>query len=406
MGRKSRWAWSVACLLALWASSGCGDPEHNDPGTGGTSSSGGATTSSGAAAGKSSVAGVDDFERSLWQAFCAQLFHCPVANDDDIGSKASIGTEERCVELVAEIQNRSPYVLDRRAKLASGAIRFVSDKVMACLAEARSCDVANARLNLTRSGRACRAVFEGSVPLGGACQRQEECAGDARCAVDQACPGQCVARSAPGQACDQASDCDETEGYVECRFNAATGTSSCVQVTIATPANEGQACAPAVPPLTTIVPCAAGLWCSPNAGTSTGTCRAPIAAGAPCTNQDDLCVDGTTCFDETSCKPLAVGARAGDPCTDTGSNFCDPFARLICVSGKCQIVGDGTLGSACSSSDIHELLDCGPGLRCAGPSPGRCAPLLTTGEACQSGGECVSGTCTAGSCASAFCERY
>ncbi|HWA73552.1 MAG TPA: hypothetical protein VG937_14500 [Polyangiaceae bacterium] len=382
---------------------GCGDTTHDDVATGGASGTGG----SGGAGPTSGVPGVDEFHRSLWQAFCQQLFRCASANDDDIGSKASLGTEQRCADMVSEIEKRDPRFLDLNEKLASGVVRFVADKVPACLAEARSCSIAS-RANISFSGPACRAVFEGAVEPGGACQREEECAGDARCVVDQQCPGQCKARAAAGEACDQRQDCDDTKGHVECRFDSATGSSNCVPVAIAAAAEEGQPCTLILNDSTSFVPCADGLWCDGDTlnGASMGTCRARLADGAACDDDDDLCVDGDSCFDRTSCKPLQVGRQPGDTCDTATGSFCDPFARLSCVAGKCQVMGDGKSGSACVSIDINALLDCEPDLRCARSDTGAtCAPFLTAGATCEGDSECASGTCAGGTCAAAYCDN-
>jgi hypothetical protein len=405
MGSKSWWALAFA-LGFLPVASGCGETKHDDTGSGATGGTGGASTSSGGSAGKSSVTGADAVD-ALWQAFCSRLFRCPLANDDDIGIVLALGSELRCAEVITEIQNRDPRWIDLRAKVASGAIREQSDKIPACLAEAKSCDFANYRYNLTRSGPACRAVFEGSVPLGGACTRYEECAGDARCLFDQTCPGQCAARVAPGQPCEDISDCDASGGYVECRFEDASGTSKCMAVTIATPAREGEPCSAETFDVQTVVPCADGLWCDGDATSSAGagTCRTRIAAGAACESNDDLCVEGHACFGQT-CKPV-TSAREGDPCDIAAGIYCDPFARLSCVSGKCQTPGDGAIGSACSSADIHELLDCRPGLFCAvsDSNTGTCAPLLKADAPCQASSDCESATCANGVCAAAYCGR-
>lgn len=410
MGLKLRWVLIAGLAVAFGvATPGCSDPEH-DSGASGKGGAAGAGTGSGGngtgTGGNSNGTAVDDFRSALWQAFCARLFRCPLANDDDIGIVVTLGTEQRCAEMIEQIQDRSPRELALRADLASGAVGFVSDKVSACLAEARSCAFANHAYNLTRSGPACRAVFEGDVPVGGACERSQECAGDARCVVDVSCPGRCAPRAAPGEPCDGTPDCDESAGYVECRFADGAAQSTCALVSIAPPAAEGKPCRAPFADAQTVAVCAEGLWCDIPATDSTGmgTCRAPLAAGAACDDIDDLCVDGYTCFDRTSCKPSMIGSKAGDVCDAEAGPFCDPFARLSCVSGKCAVSGDGKVGSACSTSDIHELLDCDPGLRCAGNGAGTCAPLLKVDEACENNSDCASGSCASGKCAQEFCE--
>lgn len=421
MMREAWWAAAMGCALVM-AGTGCDDTEGDPPaerggmhGTGGAQSTGG-VSSAGGRAGSSGGGGsgattdareVDDFHRSFWQALCRKLFRCSSANDDDIGFKAALGTEARCVDMVAELERRRPRFIDLKQKLASGEVRFVPASAAACLEEASRCGYGN-RSDLESHGPACRAVFEGSVALGEPCQRGEECAGDARCAIDEVCPGKCRARAALGETCDTFRDCDDTAGVTECRYSAASQGSSCVRVTIAAAADMGQPCTAVLGEGISFVPCAAGLWCDGDASASpsTGTCRAPLLDGALCDNNDDLCVDGDSCFDLKTCKPLEFGTRAGDACDDAVGPYCDPFARLSCVSGKCQVLGDGSPGSACSTGDIHGELDCNGATRCDGGSAGTsptCQPLLATGAACRSRAQCTSGACANDVCAAAYC---
>jgi hypothetical protein len=417
VGLAGRWVVPVVASAVALTIGACADVEKNPAtdggrggagqGTGGSGASSGGKGSSGSGGGPGGASGLADFHRQFWAALCERQFRCTLPDDDEIAIKNLLGTERRCVSMVEQGELRSARFSDLVQKVSTGAIRFVPAAVASCLEEARSCSFAN-RNNLSRSGPACRDVFEGTVPLGGACHRAEECAGDAHCSIALACPGTCVARQPAGGSCDVADDCDDSRGYQACRSDPTLPNLVCVPIAVAAAAKVGAPCTAVLGDGTTFVPCETGSWCDGDDLTSpsTGICRLPLASGTPCDDADTLCVDGDSCFDRASCKPLRFGSNVGDDCNDDTGPWCDPFARLSCVSGKCQTLGDGKAGSACSTGDIHGQFDCEPGTLCITNDPNlgaTCRTLLGAGAPCQHGPECVSGTCASATCAAEYC---
>ena len=150
--------------------------------------------------------------------------------------------------------------------------------------------------------------------------------------------------------------------------------------------------------------CESGLWCKAPSGERQGTCVAPVAAGAACETEDDVCEDGSVCVEDTSgisCTAVTVRA-AGESCG--GLEVCNP-ATGYCSGGECAALGDGTEGSTCLT------FSCQPGLYCdipQGETTGLCAARLDNEEPCQTGRDCVSGKCEQSGavsiCIPAFCS--
>lgn len=399
-------------LLALALAAACGqasDPESTGQtgGSGGTDSGGSAGT---AGAGAPSVDPVVAFRSAEYAAICHALFSCTPRDDDDVADQAVFGSEQRCVEIIGQARSPRVDLPDLLASVAAGTVLFHPENAAACTAALAKCGTLRTLVDLDT--RECRAVFEGTTALGGACRRNEECAGDAVCRGESTCPGTCVARAKLGAACEDRQDCDDSSGPVVCDYGD-TGGGVCSAVTVRAAAAEGEACRRSVSDTLDFTPCKPGLWCESTGTTlGDGICRKPLAGGAACSDADTICEFGYFCFDEVSCKPWNLVQDEGGVCAEEVGPYCDPTRRLACVSGKCTTLGDGQLGSACSGGDYLEWLTCSAGLVCYPTRDGdgaivseRCDAPHAAGDPCSAGRHCASGSCqTDGTCAPLYCD--
>lgn len=342
------------------------------------------------------------FFDELWGAYCRQVFTCPIPKNDVIWERLALENEERCLAALRELLGEEPPIYDLIARIEAGTIRLVPENVAACLAEAESCS----KQGSARFGVACRAVFEGDVAEGGACDRWEECAGDAYCAHADGCPGECTPFAEPGAPCVDDEECDQGNGYAFCSYEGAEPV--CVRMPFGTPAAIQQPCSLRFTPATEFVRCDEGLWCDIGDGNAPmGTCRAPIPVNQACTSSDDVCAGNATCFDGATCLPYELRHEAGTSCDSEVGPGCDAFAGLRCVEGECRRYLDGAEGDDCFASDIFERLSCAHGLYCqrlTETSPeGKCAPFLEVGAPCTSVVQCASGFCD-GTCAKNYCD--
>jgi hypothetical protein len=392
-------------VAGVCAASGgtAGTPQAGSAGSsteGGTGGAGDGGASGDGSGGEGGDGGARSFFDDLWAAYCTYLFTCKIPNDDHIGQRLFMGTEARCVDILRELLGEGPPTQDLLVKIADGSVRFVPERVAECLVDTRDCGWPG-RIG---TGPACRSVFEGEVPVGGACERWEDCAGNAYCNHTDGCPGRCVTLGAPGATCEEDQECDSGSGFAFCDRSGTEPV--CKRLAFGTVALENEDCTVSLASATELVPCETGFWCDPGDGSlPTGTCRLPIPDGQPCDSGDDVCVDGDVCLDDTSCERPQIVRDAGSPCDEAASIYCDPFAGLDCTATGCQAPGDGTRGSACISSDILAQVNCDPGLYCASTNvpDGTCEPLIEANGDCMSDSQCASGTCT-GTCTARYCD--
>lgn len=305
---------------------------------------------------------------------------------------------------------------DLQRSIAAGAVRF---------------DPAGARRYLDRVASVCRANFGdvrqhgygeayvGAAPVGGACERVEECAGEAWCdhggaGAERRCPGVCRARIALGEACGESGQCSRAgaAGEVQCLYDGDGG-HRCVDV-VRTPAGgDGAPCGTIAtgPTRATFTECGDGLYCPRASGQQ--HCRRLNAVGESCTGSA-ACVAGAACVQEPGgldyvefCRPYDLVNRAGEACSEVGVGArCNPFARLACVEGTCRATGDGRAGAACARDD-YAFAYCDEGFVCDTPTR-TCQPARAGGAACTRDEQCALGVCladrgSAGVCAARIC---
>jgi hypothetical protein len=270
--------------------------------------------------------------------------------------------------------------------IEAGRIVYEASELEACAEDiaALGCDVRSQRWPAS-----CELTLLGTVEAGGDCAIDQECAGDAFCAQEDACPGACTALLAEGAACTNGDD-DQCEDGLVC----VAATDRCTALgALGSPCGGSRAaCAPGLvcfdggsgPECVTV----AALYfraedesCFPG----DATCD----AGVSVCGDVELCEPGLVCESAASggvCQP-ATTQRGGD-CKRAVPNQC-PLAQVCDAStpgetGTC--VDRPSEGEPC----IDRSPRCAPGHICVDDT---CLALLDNGESCGVHEECLSGTC-------------
>lgn len=408
--RGRRWfsASGVVVLAVGLLSSAChgsDDAAGSTPGAGGSATLGGAGAPGSSGATAASVTDLDSILAAEARGYCARLFRCAEGNDDFVVARLLLKTPAACEALLAELNAKAFSTRDLRRQLDEGALQIVPAQARACLDELASC---NGTDSFSRGS--CRDMVEGRVALGSACQRSEDCAGDAFCELTSSeCPGTCAARKGSGESCQSDNECSAGNGYTYCDRDASG--SVCRTLPVSSKATLGQPCTRRLTGAQTLSLCVDSLWCGPVEGqpamATLGTCQAPIPTGSPCSDTDDLC-DGSLCDTSAGvCRSVTLLEHAGDSCNEEQFRWCNPRLGLHCSEqGSCEAAGDGTAGSVCFNRDFQPA--CNSGLYCqpaaADGAQAICQPLLPIGASCQLASSCDSGAC-AGSCQARPCLR-
>jgi hypothetical protein len=399
MGQKDWgkcWAGGVVVFSLLLASA-CGNPSEPTPqAAAGADGAGGSPSSAGGAPGDS-----PSFLQAQRRGYCARLFRCVERDDDFMEARLVLKTPEGCEAELRKLEIQSPSRRDLQTQLAAGGLRYNAAAAEKCLAELSTCNGID-----SFAAGSCREVYEGSAQTGEACQRSEDCAGDAYCdTASFTCPGQCHPRKPSGEACDTDAECSYTSGSVYCDQDALPAV--CRTLQLGAKAGSGAPCT-RQPSTDELIFCADDSWCGedPQLGpdAAQGRCMAALKLGDPCRGGDDVCADGLCDTTAGMCKKPVLRSKVGEACNKAEMVVCDPILGLRCNDqGTCDGSGDGSLGSACFSGDFQR--GCGAGLRCAVGDPGpagTCTPLLATGAACQQNYECESGECSV-TCQPRYC---
>ncbi len=375
---------TIFCLGALgWLFTvyGCGG-DSTPSGSAGNGTGGGAGS---VQPGTGPVA-LDSLAREMTITMCNLMARC---------FSPALLTGYSAAECVADNENAAAdqTIAQLRAAITAGHAVYDPAAMRGCLDAyaGLSCDYVNESDVVS----ACANAMQGTVPVGGECVSQIECADNLAttyCASTGTCPGQCAARGGPGAtcsddvgclltlACDSDSStcktrlksgdaCSETGGtgvcggLTSCEPDPSTGAASCVTLGSGTAAlAEGQTCGGSGP-------CATDLICTMapgDGGASSYTCQKRAASGGPC-----HFALGNPCPDAEYCPvPLAEAS--------TGSGTCTPRLGL---NQPC----DDTI-----------LLQCQDGLVCG--SGGTCMAKQRIGGSCGENDECYSSHCTGGVC--------
>lgn len=334
----------------------------------------------------------DEYVRAFARATCEAIFECDP--HDDWTAPAYFGTVERCEASAPELLGTMSLNDHLEAAVQSGTLTFRPAEAARCLAAITGCAV----VGPTRSVAGCLEVLEGTIPDGGPCSVDEECAGDAYCGSPNGdCPGTCRVRAKENGQCLDARGCSPGDGsaIARCTLNVpqppmpATGV--CHVFEMRHGALLGEPCGDVG---SEDVDCARGLYCD-----RSGHCATPVPAGGSCAS-GERCGPGVEC-DGSTCVALVVQTSVGGTC-GTSTTSCNALDDLVCTSGSCKKVGTGAAGSACT--DIGTT--CQIGFFCDTSSgTARCAAQKGAGVACTRDKECQSGACSiAGSCTQSFCS--
>jgi hypothetical protein len=285
--------------------------------------------------------------------------------------------------------------------VAEGTAQFNATQAASCLATLSdlACDIDF--VNLPSVPTSCRAAFSGSVPSGGVCINDVQCAPGASCVGDSSlvCKGRCTPISAPS--CRTNDDCPAQQ-YCSGDFTSGSGLWSVgrCQDLISPGATAGDACGQPVL-------CAPGLSCQ-GGGPFTSACEPDAAegekcgpaamyaacpAGLACVTQDDSSILEATCM-----RPAGLG----DTCTSLfqcGGQYqvsdliCDRTGSHTCVhkpsTGPCVVI-DGY--NTCDPVTSY----------CDAPS-GTCQPWLLEGAHCDPHASGIDPCGPSGACEGTVC---
>ncbi len=355
----------------------------------------------------------DAYAQAIAEASCERIVRCLPRVPSLALERAMItqGGMAACVEV--ELGEGASDVAAHEASLAAGRVAYDAGAAKECVDTLGSfCG--------TGPIAACEQVWVGKVALGGSCLLDDDCAGDAYCAgarvgdpQSPAC-GVCTAKVAIGEPCngDDAMCAPSRSGdYARCAATTTDPSLHCIEVTHVRHVEAGGRCGLLKDGETwSEATCSAGLYCRGATANpdSSGVCARPIALASACDPKLDACVDGAICastagVSRSYCLSVSVQGQVGLPCQGgSGTQWCNWYERLDCVSGHCASLGTGLLGSSCRPSRGG---DCDAELYCAHPAPdpttglvlGQCTTKLPDGQACDP-------TELSSSCESGFCD--
>ncbi len=238
-----------------------------------------------------------------------------------------------------------------QASIAAGRLEYDAVKAYECRELGRAAD--GGIFPVSRENKpigACENVFVPKVELGGACQLNIECAGDAYCKASgpASCSGTCVARLGLNEGCHPDND--------QCANQATCGNDGGVTVCINAKKDVGEAC-------TTNTNCKSHLVCW---GDTDKTCQLRVPLDGTCemnitrlpdggiTGYPDNCMPSGLCVIPDggmledggffgSCMAPAVTGEPCDPLGFDGKSICNACTR--CEQGTCTEYG--RTGASC-----------------------------------------------------------
>lgn len=376
---------------------GCGESEKTDSsegngnsgtGAGGTTGTtggsagatqGGASSGAGSGGGSSDSVPLDMLGDAYARAECARLARCsnyPALIEAKVpGGCVAIQAPSAEDHLVAKISRA----------IDAGRAEYDPRAMAECLERLANLDCAEPLPD-------CEDAIQGTVPAGGDCLTDFECAGDADCArgdpIDEECSEWiCVPRVAPDScACEPGFSCVVDElGNATCEADIAEG----VTCTL-----DG-------------LPCRGSLRCAVSSPDLGRTCERfrDVALGEPCDQESRRCAPDARCmivggtseadFDYRCLAPAPSGGTCHigllDDCPM--GEYC-PLAYADLQAGRhtATCLPSVADGEACSR-DFSTM--------CTLPSTcsaGVCEPPPRLGEACSSTSSCVSERCAGGLC--------
>jgi hypothetical protein len=272
-----------------------------------------------------------------------------------------------------------------QGSIDSGAIQFDAAKAAACVAQIGSTPCSGLlSMGDMNPVADCEGAFVGTIAEGSACGTSDECAGEAVCVTEEACPGTCVAQV------DEGGECNGNDEICK-------SPTSCVAGICTAPLADGAACEEG-----NGAECDDGLECT------MGTCQAAMEGtfdgrnGAMCdVSAGTLCAAGHYCAITPTGQTCKTIASAGQACSFGLLTACEAGTycqgidfEAMAFEGTCvALPGDG---EAC----LEDGFPCTPGLVCdTSGATATCTALKHIGEACGGSDVCFSSRCADGACA-------
>lgn len=301
-----------------------------------------------------------------------------------------------------------------RQQIAAGVTAFHPENLADCIANLGEATCQDLQTDVDFN--VLCPIFTGTVADGDPCvlgtecaTRGARCAGDALCQQNDVC---CMHMCTPPVALN--GDCS---GGERCESGAHCVSGVCQSGELGSPCSLLGDCDPA-------------FWCDPDKK----QCQADVAAGGPCTN-DDQCPPPQTCLGENLSGAGSMGTcgradQVNDSCDGTCFGFAcyqpDPSmlgtclavagdgescANVPCLGGfKCDAtrhcVRKGDVGDSCASTSD----DCRPGLFCSTDvtpgNQGMCTAPQAAGKSCTDKSQCQSDLCSGGAAAPGQCQAF
>ena len=247
------------------------------------------------------------------------------------------------------------------AAIADGSVRYDGEAAQRCIdfLAMRDCIFDGFHVD-----DPCAEVWTGTVPPGGACFVDQQCAAGGNCMQDDpscdtdlaCCVGTChgsLTESPLGGPCD--------DGLHRCALGAYCQMGACAAVV----ATEGASC-------TELDACANPMYCNLDFATGTGACKTPAASNAPCVRTDLRPCGDTRDYCDPQTLTCTRSAAPGASCAN--GVHCVDFAR--CIGNEC--VADLAVGESCttapSAADCAGTLVCSDGT-CQTPPAGMACTL-------------------------------
>lgn len=373
---------SVLVMLGAFA---CGDSTTREDVDGGADDG---SVADGNSTDAAIISELDEIPAAYASAYCARIESC-------FGQAADVFFRGIDCQAVYESFLRNALLPSLETSVGNASLTFHGDRLTACTQALRS--VACRDFNGPALPE-CDALFEGNVPMGGACTTDAECRGDAFCLSGGTCPATCAAVKGQGAGCVRDEECQS--------HYCSAATSAC-----ATRAGLGAACD------VDASECEFGLVClGANADMSRpGVCHDPAtlftgSEGDSCDlDNGPWCSEGLSCtvvqvapVARLECRgPSMSGASCGFGVPDSCpiGEYCSANIAMGMTTGVCRTMpGDG---DACAQGVVGPV--CGSGTACA--SDGHCHTMRDNGAACSFESECFSGDCSEGACsAPSICE--
>ena len=329
--------------------SGCVSRRRCSSGRAGAKGSGasGGGGSSGAGGG-GEVLDYAAFEAAWLDGHCRMAVACETF-PDQATCLASLGTTEPL--------RYATFVDD----IAAGRILFDATAAARCLTVHASPSCTQTHAARVSATDLCDGVTTGTVPAGGACFFNEECAGGGLCRSESlpcdprtyCCFGACQPRTVV----PRGGDCSAADAHCVDGTRCTAGATASAPPTCAGPPDTvGSTCYrnPG---------CAAPLYCDASPDGGAGTCTAPVATGERCNPSSETslksCEDlRDNCTGTGTCVgPTARGAACGSGTLCRLVDQCD-FATEVCarVPGPEESCKDSCLGALVCDQATHRCL--------------------------------------------------